>query len=37
VNGLTAAEHCALDVGHQLSKIRKIARLLGLELAVVGE
>jgi len=29
--------HCALGVGHQLSKIRKIARLLGLELAVVGE
>jgi len=29
--------HCALGVGHQVSKIRKIARLLGLELAVVGE
>ena len=29
--------HCALGVGHQLRKIRKIARLLGLELAVVGE
>lgn len=28
--------HCALGVGHQLGKIRKLARLLGLELAVVG-
>jgi L-arabinose isomerase len=28
--------HCALGVGHQLGKIRKIARLAGLELAVVG-
>jgi len=29
--------HCVLGVGHQVNKIRKIARLLGLELAVVGE
>ena len=28
--------HCALGVGHQLSKIRKLARLLDLELAVIG-
>jgi L-arabinose isomerase len=28
--------HCALGTGHQLGKIRKIARLAGLELAVVG-
>jgi L-arabinose isomerase len=28
--------HCALGVGHQLGKIRKLARLLNLELAVVG-
>lgn len=28
--------HCALGVGHQLSRIRKLARLLNLELAVVG-
>ncbi len=28
--------HCALGVGHQLSKIRKLSRLLGIELAVVG-
>jgi L-arabinose isomerase len=28
--------HCALGVGHQLDKIRKLARLLGLEFAVVG-
>jgi L-arabinose isomerase len=27
--------HCALGIGHQLGKIRKVARLLGLELAVV--
>ena len=27
--------HCALGVGHQLGKIRKLARLLDLELAVV--
>lgn len=27
--------HCALGVGHQLSKIRKLARLLDLELAVM--
>jgi L-arabinose isomerase len=28
--------HVALGVGHQLGRIRKLARLLGLELAVVG-
>ncbi len=28
--------HVALGVGHQIGKIRKLARLLGLELAVVG-
>lgn len=28
--------HCALGVGHQLGKIRKLARLMNLELAVVG-
>jgi L-arabinose isomerase len=28
--------HVALGVGHQLGKIRKLARLLNLELAVVG-
>jgi len=28
--------HVALGVGHQLSRVRKIADLLGLELAVVG-
>ncbi|MCB0136278.1 MAG: hypothetical protein KDD75_14320, partial [Caldilineaceae bacterium] len=28
--------HVALGVGHQLGKIRKLARLLDLELAVVG-
>ena len=28
--------HCALGVGHQLGKIRKLARLMGIELAVVG-
>ena len=28
--------HCALGVGHQLGKITKLARLLGLELVVVG-
>lgn len=28
--------HVALGVGHQVGKIRKLARLLGLELAVVG-
>lgn len=27
--------HCALGVGHQLSKIEKLSRLMGLELAVV--
>jgi L-arabinose isomerase len=29
--------HCALGVGRQVSKIKKIARLMGLELVVVGE
>ncbi len=29
--------HCALGVGHQLGKIRKLARLLGLELAIVNQ
>lgn len=28
--------HCALGVGRQLPKIRKLARLLGLELVVIG-
>ena len=28
--------HCALGVGHQLGKIRKLARLMGIELAVIG-
>jgi L-arabinose isomerase len=28
--------HCALGVGHQLAKIRKLARLLDLELVVIG-
>ncbi len=28
--------HVALGVGHQLARIRKVADLLGLELAVVG-
>jgi L-arabinose isomerase len=28
--------HCALGIGHQLGKIRKLARLLNLELVVVG-
>lgn len=28
--------HCALGVGHQLSKIRKLSRLLGIELKVIG-
>jgi L-arabinose isomerase len=28
--------HVALGVGHQLARVRKIADLLGLELAVVG-
>jgi L-arabinose isomerase len=28
--------HVALGIGHQLGRIRKLARLLGLELAVVG-
>gem|GEM_PF-5136016 len=28
--------HCALGVGHVVSKIRKVARLMGLELKVIG-
>jgi len=28
--------HCALGVGHQLPKLKKLARLLDLELAVIG-
>ena len=28
--------HCALGVGHQLGKIKKLARLLNLELVVIG-
>jgi L-arabinose isomerase len=28
--------HVALGVGHQLGRIRKVADLLGLELAIVG-
>ena len=28
--------HCALGVGHQLGRIRKLSRLMGLELAVIG-
>jgi L-arabinose isomerase len=28
--------HCALGIGHQVSKIRKLARLLNIELVVVG-
>lgn len=28
--------HCALGVGHQMSKVRKLARLLDLELVMVG-
>ncbi len=28
--------HCALGVGHQVQKIAKIARLMGLELVVIG-
>lgn len=28
--------HCALGVGHQLGKIRKLARLMEIELAVIG-
>jgi len=28
--------HCALGIGHQVSKIRKLARLLDIELVVVG-
>jgi L-arabinose isomerase len=28
--------HCALGVGHQVGKIRKLARLLGLELVVIS-
>jgi len=29
--------HVALGIGHQLSRVRKVADLLGLELAVVGD
>ena len=29
--------HCALGVGHQLGAIRKLAHLLGIELAVIGK
>ena len=29
--------HCALGVGHQISKIEKLARLLGIELVVVSQ
>ena len=28
--------HCALGVGHQVGKIQKLARLLGLELAIIA-
>jgi L-arabinose isomerase len=28
--------HCALGVGHQLGKLKKVASMLDLELAVVG-
>jgi L-arabinose isomerase len=28
--------HCALGIGHQLGKIKKIASMLGLELVVIG-
>ncbi len=28
--------HCALGVGHQLGKLRKLSRLMGIELAVIG-
>jgi L-arabinose isomerase len=28
--------HCALGIGHQLSKIKKLARLLNIELVVIG-
>lgn len=28
--------HCALGVGHQIGKIRKLARLMNLELVVIG-
>ncbi len=28
--------HCALGVGHQLGKIKKLARLMNLELAIIG-
>jgi L-arabinose isomerase len=29
--------HCALGIGHQISKIQKVAKLLGLDLAVVAQ
>jgi L-arabinose isomerase len=28
--------HCALGVGHQVGKIRKLARMLDIELVIVG-
>ncbi|MCW5850240.1 MAG: arabinose isomerase, partial [Anaerolineae bacterium] len=28
--------HCALGIGHQVSKIKKLARLLNIDLAVIG-
>jgi L-arabinose isomerase len=28
--------HCALGIGHQISKIQKVAKLLGLDLAAVA-
>jgi L-arabinose isomerase len=28
--------HCALGIGHQLPKIRKLSRLMNIELAVIG-
>ena len=31
-----ATHHCALGVGQQMGKIRKLARLLDLELVVIG-
>lgn len=29
--------HCALGIGHQAGKLRRLARLLGLEFVIVGE